>query len=71
MVEALVLATIGGLVGSLAAYVFFDGINASTLGGSFTQVVFSFKLSADLFTQGAIMALVIGFVSGVSTSDNC
>lgn len=65
MVEALLLAVIGGLVGSLVAFLFFDGINASTLGGSFTQVVFSFQLSPDLFSQGAMMALVIGFVSGV------
>jgi putative ABC transport system permease protein len=64
MMEAMVLAAFGGLVGSVAAYLFFDGINASTLGGSFTQVVFSFKLSSDLFMQGAIMALVIGFISG-------
>ncbi len=65
MVEAMVLAAVGGLVGSLAAYFFFDGLNASTLGGSFTQVVFSFRLTAELLWQGAILALIIGFISGV------
>ena len=65
MVEAMFLAIIGGLIGSIAAFMFFDGITASTLGGSFTQVVFSFQLTSDLFLQGAIMALIIGFVSGV------
>ena len=65
MVEAMVLALIGGLLGSVMAFLFFDGISASTLGGSFTQVVFSFKLSGDLFFQGAAMAVLIGFFSGI------
>lgn len=65
MVEAMTLAVIGSLVGSLAAFIFFDGMNASTLGGSFTQVVFSFQLTSELFQQGITMALIIGFISGV------
>ena len=65
MVEAMTLAVIGSLVGSLAAFIFFDGMNASTLGGSFTQVVFSFQLTSELFMQGITMALIIGFISGV------
>jgi putative ABC transport system permease protein len=65
MVEAMTLAVIGSIVGSLAAYIFFDGMHASTLGGSFTQVVFSFQLTSDLFIQGITLALVIGFISGV------
>jgi len=62
--EALVLAIAGGLLGSIAAFLFFDGLNASTLGGSFTQVVFRFDMSPELFVQGAVLALVIGFASG-------
>ncbi|WP_339726008.1 ABC transporter permease [uncultured Paraglaciecola sp.] len=65
MVEAMTLAVIGSLVGALAAFIFFDGMNASTLGGSFTQVVFSFQLTSDLFRQGITLALIIGFISGV------
>ncbi len=65
LVEAMVLAMAGGLVGAVCAYLLFDGLNASTLGGSFTQVVFSFQMSGDLIAQGMKMALVIGFVSGV------
>lgn len=65
LVEALVLAMIGGVVGACAAFVLFDGMNASTLGGSFTQVVFNFELTGDLVMQGVFMALVIGFFSGV------
>jgi putative ABC transport system permease protein len=65
MVEAVFLALLGGLLGALSAFVLFDGISASTLGGSFTQVVFSFELSGDLLLQGAYLALIIGFISGV------
>lgn len=62
--EALVLSVCGGLLGSLAAFLFFDGLSASTLGGSFTQVVFTFQLTADLFLQGVLLAVIIGFISG-------
>lgn len=65
LVEALTLSALGGLLGALAAYLLFDGMNTSTLGSSFTQVVFSFKLSADLIFQGMLLALIIGFISGV------
>lgn len=65
LTEAVVLATIGGFIGALAAYLLFDGLNTSTLGGSFTQVVFSFRMTGDLIIQGMQMAIVIGFISGV------
>lgn len=45
IVEAMTLALIGSLVGSLAAFMFFDGMNGSTLGSRFTLVVFSFQLT--------------------------
>ena len=64
MVEALVLAVLGGVMGCIAAFLLFDGMNASTLGGSFTQVVFSFQLTQELFIQGVNLAIIIGFVSG-------
>ncbi|WCL55485.1 ABC transporter permease [Gimibacter soli] len=65
LAESMVLALMGGLLGAVAAYLFFDGITASTLGGSFTQVVFSFKLSPALIWQAAVLALIIGFIGGV------
>lgn len=63
--EALALSALGGLLGSLMAYLIFDGMNTSTLGGSFTQVVFSFRFTSELIIQGILMALSIGFISGV------
>lgn len=65
LTESLVLATIGGAIGAIATYFIFDGITASTLGGSFTQVVFSFQLSPALVGQGVIMALIVGLVGGL------
>ena len=64
LTESVVLSLIGGVVGTFAAWLLLDGVTASTLGGSFTQVVFNFKLSPELFKQGIILALVIGVVGG-------
>ncbi len=65
LAEAMVLALLGGIIGTIAAYLFFDGISASTLGGSFSQIVFAFDMSSETFTQGITLALIIGFVGGV------
>ena len=65
LVESLVLSMAGGVLGALATWLFFDGLSASTLGGSFTQVVFSFQLTPALVLQGTLLALVIGLVGGV------
>ena len=65
MVESLVLAVIGGAIGAIATYLAFDGFSASTLGASFTQVVFSFKLSPALIAQGVLLALCVGLAGGL------
>jgi len=65
LVESLVLALAGGILGTLAAFVFFDGITTSTLGGNFSQIVFSFQMSAGAFKQGVILALIVGTIGGV------
>ena len=65
LVESLILAALGGLIGATATYLIFDGFSASTLGASFTQVVFSFKLSPALIAQGVIMALAVGLTGGL------
>ncbi|PCJ31144.1 MAG: peptide ABC transporter permease [Alphaproteobacteria bacterium] len=64
LTESLILSLIGGVIGTLAAYIFMDGLTTSTLGGNFTQVVFSFHMSADLFQSGIILALAIGLIGG-------
>jgi putative ABC transport system permease protein len=65
MVEAMLLALAGGLAGALLAYVFFNGMTVSTLGGGFTQLVFQFKVTLELVLRGALIAIVIGFVGGL------
>jgi len=64
LIESLVLAMIGGAVGALATYVVFDGFTASTLGASFTQVVFTFQLTPALIAEGVALALGVGFIGG-------
>lgn len=64
LVESLSLAFIGGLVGALITYFVFDGVSASTLGGSFTQVVFSFAVTTQSVINGVILALVVGLFGG-------
>jgi putative ABC transport system permease protein len=65
LIESLALAAIGGVIGAALTYAFFDGLSASTLGGNFTQVVFSFKLSPALVGEGVVLALVVGLIGGV------
>jgi putative ABC transport system permease protein len=65
MIESLILAAIGGVLGAIATYLLFNGLTAATLGGSFTQVVFALKFSWSLVLQGLILALIIGLVGGV------
>ena len=65
MIEALLLALAGGLLGALIAYVLFNGLSVSTLGQNFTQVVFNFKVTAELVARGLIIAVVIGMIGGL------
>ena len=65
LVESLVLAAIGGLIGAAATWAIFDGLTASTLGGNFTQVVFAFQLSPALIWQGVLLALAVGLIGGL------
>jgi putative ABC transport system permease protein len=65
LIEALVLAVIGGSIGALTTFVIFDGFTASTLGASFTQVVFRFEFSPSLIAQGVVLALAVGLLGGL------
>ena len=65
LAEAMVLACLGGIIGAASAFLFFDGLTASTLGGSFTQVVFNFRLTPGLVGQGVGLALAVGLLGGL------
>ncbi len=64
MAESLLLALIGGVIGAAITYLIFDGISASTLGGSFTQIVFSFAVTSKAMINGVILALIVGLIGG-------
>jgi putative ABC transport system permease protein len=64
MVEALLLALVGGFIGAVIAYVLFNNLSVSTLGQNFTQVVFNFKITPALVIRGLIISLLIGMVGG-------
>jgi putative ABC transport system permease protein len=63
--ESLVLTLSGGLVGAGAAYMLFNGLTASTLGGGFTQVVFDFSIGPAQVLAGVQLALLLGLVGGI------
>ena len=65
LAESILLSLIGGVVGAIAAWALFDGFRASTLGGTFTQVVFTFDLTPELFRNGIVLALAIGMIGGL------
>lgn len=64
LAESVVLSLIGGVVGALVSYSFMDGLTTATMGPGFTQVVFTFELSPELFKNGIQLALIIGLVGG-------
>ncbi|WP_111641855.1 ABC transporter permease [Marinimicrobium alkaliphilum] len=65
LVESLLLAVVGGLIGALVVFLVFNGYTVSTINSaSFSQVVFDFAVTADLLIQGIIAAVVIGLVGG-------
>ena len=66
MVEALLLALVGGLLGGAAVYLLYDGFASSTLNaGSMSQVAFEFSVTPRLLLIGLSSALVLGAIGGV------
>jgi len=64
MVESMLLAVLGGCAGAAVAWLCFNGYTTSTLNG-FNQVVFSFRVSADVLASALKWALAIGVVGGL------
>ena len=65
MLETMLLALLGGLLGAAIAWLVFNGYTVSTLGNNFSQVVFQFKVSPALLWSGLKWALGIGLVGGL------
>jgi len=65
MIESTLLALAGGVLGGILAYLVFNGFQVSTLGASFSQVVFDFAVTPDLLVDGLYAALIIGAFGGL------
>lgn len=65
LIETLLLALAGGVIGGAIAWALFDHYTASTLGSNFSQVVFEFRVTPALLANGLKWALAIGFVGGL------
>lgn len=65
MLETMLLALAGGVIGAAIAWGVFNGYTVSTLGSNFSQVVFQFRVTPTLLVQGLQWALVIGLAGGL------
>ena len=66
LVESIVLAILGGILGASAAWIAFDGYQASTINWqSFSQVTFSFAVTPALLATAIILAAFLGLLGGV------
>jgi putative ABC transport system permease protein len=65
LAEALVLALIGGVIGALIAWLFFNGNTVSTSGGGMGQLVFALSVNPQLMILGIVWACVIGLLGGL------
>lgn len=65
LIEALLLALVGGAIGGGLAWLLFNGYTVSTLGASFSQVAFDFRVTGELLAKGLTWALVIGLAGGL------
>jgi putative ABC transport system permease protein len=65
MLETLVLALAGGLLGGLVAWVVFNDFTASTMGNGMGQLTFRFHVEPLLLWTGLKWALAMGFIGGL------
>ncbi|MGH7151815.1 MAG: ABC transporter permease, partial [Planctomycetota bacterium] len=65
LLESFAVALLGGLVGCVLAYLFFNGRATSTVNWwSFSDVAFQFRITPRLLGIGAAFAALIGIVGG-------
>jgi putative ABC transport system permease protein len=66
LLESLVLALLGGVIGATVAYVAFNGFQTATMNfQSFSQVTFAFQVTRELLIQGIVWATAIGMIGGL------
>jgi putative ABC transport system permease protein len=65
LVEALLLALVGGGLGAFAAWLFFHGRTASTSASVFGHLIFELTVDAQLVVIGIVLACAIGLIGGL------
>jgi putative ABC transport system permease protein len=65
MLETMLLAALGGLLGGLVAWALFDGFSASTMAGAVGKLSFELRVTPGLVWTGLKWALAIGFIGGL------
>ena len=66
LIESLVLALAGGVIGGLAAYFAFDGYAAATMNfQTWSQIAFAFAVTPLLLFLAIVLASLIGIVGGL------
>ncbi len=65
MLETMLLALAGGVLGGVLAWIVFNGFTASTMAGGVGQLTFEFNVSLPVLWTGLKWALAIGFVGGL------
>jgi putative ABC transport system permease protein len=65
LAEALLLSCIGGAIGAMLAWLFFNGHVVSTGGTAMGQLVFELSVSPALIAIGIVWACVIGLIGGL------
>jgi putative ABC transport system permease protein len=66
MLESLMLALVGAVIGSAIAYVGFNGFQVTAVNfQTMSNVAFAFRVTPALLVQGIVWAIAIGFLGGL------
>jgi putative ABC transport system permease protein len=66
LLESLLLALVGGVIGGTLAYFAFNNFHTSTMNfQSFSQLTFAFRVTPALLARGILWAAVIGVIGGL------
>lgn len=65
VLEAVVLAIAGAILGGGVGYFALNGMAASTLGNNFTQIAFELSLSPVQILKAGVVAVIIGALAGI------
>jgi len=66
LVEAVMLAIVGGLVGGAIAYLAFNGFETATMNfQSFSQIAFKFAVTGSLLAKALFYAMLMGLLGGL------